>query len=263
MKKKKSKIDEYLSMEGNFISGVHNYCDRWCERCIMSDHCRVAAREKIKPHNDDSWMEELQETFSDIHEMLAETMEEQGIDYETFKAEALAEAEANPEEEIDWHEHELARQAHNYQQNARAFFDKHADVFENKEKELNQMIDIGMNQKQIEHDAIVIKDCFEVINWYMFFMEVKLIRALSSRHDEKDDADAADYPLDSNGSCKVSLLAMDSTIDAWEKLLNLFAELADEMVDILSQLNALRNAVEKEFPNARSFVRAGFDTGGK
>ncbi len=25
--------------EKKYISGVYNYCDRWCERCPLSDRC--------------------------------------------------------------------------------------------------------------------------------------------------------------------------------------------------------------------------------
>src|SRR6187549_1842421 len=27
-------------MEDNFIPGIYNYCDRWCERCTFTSRCR-------------------------------------------------------------------------------------------------------------------------------------------------------------------------------------------------------------------------------
>lgn len=27
--------------ESKFIPGIHNYCDRWCERCYFTSRCRV------------------------------------------------------------------------------------------------------------------------------------------------------------------------------------------------------------------------------
>jgi len=32
--------------EENFIPGIYNYCDRWCERCLYTDRCRVFVMEK-------------------------------------------------------------------------------------------------------------------------------------------------------------------------------------------------------------------------
>ena len=33
------------SEDGDFISGIFNYCDRWCERCTMTIKCRQYAME--------------------------------------------------------------------------------------------------------------------------------------------------------------------------------------------------------------------------
>ena len=37
--------DDLLDMAGNprFISGIYNYCDRWCERCAFTDRCLTYA----------------------------------------------------------------------------------------------------------------------------------------------------------------------------------------------------------------------------
>jgi hypothetical protein len=34
-----------MDVEGGFIPGVYNYCDRWCERCPFTGRCRVFADE--------------------------------------------------------------------------------------------------------------------------------------------------------------------------------------------------------------------------
>ena len=39
-------IDNFDGDEQNFISGIHNYCDRWCERCEFTARCRVFAAEQ-------------------------------------------------------------------------------------------------------------------------------------------------------------------------------------------------------------------------
>ncbi len=35
-----------ITSEDNFIPGIFNYCDRWCERCMYTHRCRVYVTEK-------------------------------------------------------------------------------------------------------------------------------------------------------------------------------------------------------------------------
>ena len=48
--------DEFMELADNpnFISGIHNYCDRWCERCQFTSRCAVYAIEQADPDIDDS-----------------------------------------------------------------------------------------------------------------------------------------------------------------------------------------------------------------
>lgn len=31
-----------------FISGIYNYCDRWCERCPLGHRCMIAALARLR-----------------------------------------------------------------------------------------------------------------------------------------------------------------------------------------------------------------------
>jgi len=64
---------------------------------------------------------------------------------------------------------------------------------------------------------------------------------------------------DSDGSAKVALIGIDRSIAAWGKLLSYFPEQEDELLDILVHLEKLRRTTENEFPDARAFIRPGFD----
>ena len=35
-----------METQDGFIVGVYNYCDRWCERCLLTSRCRVFAEEQ-------------------------------------------------------------------------------------------------------------------------------------------------------------------------------------------------------------------------
>ncbi|MGB5746440.1 MAG: hypothetical protein WBM69_05630 [Desulfobacterales bacterium] len=99
----------------------------------------------------------------------------------------------------------------------------------------------------------------EVIRWYQHQIYVKLRRALHSAHDEATEDDLDDYPKDSDGSTKVSLIGMDRSISAWGKIIKNFPDEEDSILGIIAHLDRLRRRTETEFPDARAFVRPGFD----
>jgi hypothetical protein len=55
------------------------------------------------------------------------------------------------------------------------------------------------------------------------------------------------------------LIAIDRSIAAWGRLNSLLPEKAGGIMPILAHLEALRRRTEQTFPNARDFIRPGFD----
>jgi hypothetical protein len=103
-----------------------------------------------------------------------------------------------------------------------------------------------------------VNDYIEVVRWYQYFIAVKMIRGLMSRIDEDDYLEEED-PRDSDGSAKVALMAIDRSISAWKLICDFRPENADSIHGLLFQLEKLRSSAETEFPNARDFIRPGFD----
>ena len=68
-----------------------------------------------------------------------------------------------------------------------------------------------------------------------------------------------EYPKDSDGSAKVALIGLDRSIAAWGAVRSHFPKEEDSIFELLIGLGRLRSKVEEVFPNARSFVRLGFD----
>ncbi len=58
---------------GNIV-GVHNYCDRWCQRCGFSSRCvgyAPVSREPM-PQVDDRLLEHLKERFDQVRTLVAQ-----------------------------------------------------------------------------------------------------------------------------------------------------------------------------------------------
>jgi len=97
----------------------------------------------------------------------------------------------------------------------------------------------------------------EVIQWYQYQIAVKTIRALSGRREELEED--LELPKDSDGSAKVALIGIDRSIAGWRLMQLSLPERTDSIVPLILQLEMLRVSLEKSFPEARGFVRPGFD----
>jgi hypothetical protein len=98
----------------------------------------------------------------------------------------------------------------------------------------------------------------EVIRWYQHQIFVKLQRAIHSSQDEEFEIENG-FPKDSDGSAKVALIGMDRSISAWGKMVRYFPDQKENMLDVITHLDRLRRQTEKKFPDARAFMRPGFD----
>jgi hypothetical protein len=68
-----------------------------------------------------------------------------------------------------------------------------------------------------------------------------------------------EFPKDSDGSAKVALIAIDRSMAAWAHMHNHFPSHKDQILSIIKHLDDLRKRVEHVFPEARNFIRPGFD----
>jgi len=68
-----------------------------------------------------------------------------------------------------------------------------------------------------------------------------------------------DFPKDSDGSAKVALIAIERSMTAWGGMYSFFPSHRDQILGIIKHLDGLRRRVERVFPEARDFVRPGFD----
>lgn len=246
-----------LAANPNLISGIHNYCDRWCERCNFTARCAVYAAEEADPDNDPSsrdinnaaFWQKLSSIFKETQEMISEWAEENGVD---LSEEALAPiGKLKEKQREDTRKHPLAKAAEKYAFDVREWFAKES-------KQTEVISDLPAQFEDVRDTEDEVSDYAEVVQWYQFFIAVKLIRGLMSRIDE-DDYLAEEDPRDSDGSAKVALMAIDRSISAWKLMCNLRPENADSIRGLLFQLEKLRSSAEREFPNARGFIRPGFD----
>ena len=259
---------DQLAGDPNLISGIYNYCDRWCERCACTARClsfkmdRATAERRAvdggKSGADrQSFWDDIARSFALARRLVEREAQKHGIDLDS--ADALVEAEREERQR----RRAAARQgsalhhaATDYWRAAKALFERLRPELDLTAVELRAQARLGAGHP--EETAAEIGDGLEVVQWYMFFIDVKLQRAVASRVDWERDGDDG-LPSDADGSAKVALVAIDRTIGAWARLRGHLPTEADAILDLLVRLERLRRAVEREFPAARTFMRPGLD----
>jgi len=253
-----------MANDPRFISGIYNYCDRWCERCAFTSRCLNYAIEKkdigemaTRDLNNKVFWDKLQVIFQQTIEMITELANERGIDLTALDMESASDEISHRLDEAK--DHELSLSAHYYSGIVDRWFELGYPLFEQRQDELNTILrlDIGGNKRYTE--AGEINDAVEVIRWYQHQIYVKLMRALTKK--ESVDSLKEDNTLqsDSDGSALVALIAIDRSIGAWGRLQEYFPQKTNNILDILLHLDRLRRKIKQVFPDARNFKRPGFD----
>ena len=85
------------------------------------------------------------------------------------------------------------------------------------------------------------------------------MRALMGKIDDDGWEEENGYPKDSDGSAKVAIISIERSIEAWASIMQIIPEAEDKIIDILSLLQKSLRLAEAEFPEARKFIRPGFD----
>ncbi len=252
-----------LAENPRFIPGVYNYCDRWCDRCPLTSRCMNFALSeeqfddpKARDINNKVFWQKLSEVFQLTLEMVKETAKEQGIDLDSIDHEEIA----KQEEQVDKtaKEQPYCQAALSYVKKVDSWFDSNKGLLEDKADELQAASLADIPGTRPADEAVSINDCLEVVRWYQHQIYVKLCRSASGMI--RGELEHLEYSLqDANGSAKVAIIGIERSIAAWGRLLNHFPQQEHTILDLLVNLKRLLRQAEAAFPDARAFVRLGFD----
>ena len=252
-----------LSQNKQFIAGIYNYCDRWCERCQFTSRClnfALGEEESADPESRDITNElfwrKLTETFQVTLDLLKEAAEREGIDLDSLNSEEPAGEERYNEEVA--RNHECCRAAEVYVEMVDDWFVSSGELFGQPEDELNLSELLKLPTVSPAGEGTGLEEAVEVVRWYQHLIYAKLMRAVRGRLEEKAEMDD-EFCRDSDGSAKVALVAIDRSIGAWGAIRTYYPLGDRHIVDLLVHLDRLRRSVEHVFPDAREFIRPGFD----
>jgi hypothetical protein len=236
-----------LADNPDLIDGIYNYCDRWCERCPFTSRCLVYATEadeevslKEQDVANASFWRDLDSVFQETLSLIPEWATASAFDL------TLLEDTSRKRKRQQVDNHPLVLTAKRYANSASDWF-RQVDVeqtSDNTSPQPNEQINTAR----------------DVVQWYQYQIAVKTMRALSGRTEESDlDTETSDSPKDSDGSAKVALIGVDRSMTAWRLMQLAAPETKPSIIPLILQLARLRNRIETEFPEARQYIRPGFD----
>ncbi len=234
-----------LADNPDLIDGIYNYCDRWCERCPFTSRWLVYATEadeEVSLKDQDvanaAFWRELDSVLQETLSLIPEWATQSGFDLTSLEDTSRK----RKRQQVD--NHPLVLTAKKYANSASDWF-KQVNVEHTPDSpQPNQQVDTAR----------------EVIEWYQYQIAVKTMRALSGRTEEFDlDSETSESPKDSDGSAKVALIGIDRSLAGWRLMQLAAPESATSIIPLILQLARLRNRTESEFPEARQYIRPGFD----
>jgi len=265
--------DHFELPEGDFIPGIYNYCNRWCERCIYTDRCRTFASEKIftrefeaikrreksMEENKDFW-DQVDKTIEEAAELIDEEVpllknDESPLFGQWEDDEDAEEAMKEHEEKRAKAENQdMSKVALQYEKAVHKWFEERKDALKQDYNSDTKDFSVsypGIDDKQ---ELKQLTESVEVILWYHIQIWIKLNRALSSSYEEEEDRELFDgFPKDSDGSAMVAINGINSSIGAWSYLRGKLLSERETIKPIIRMLLWLKMEVEKEFPNAKDF----------
>ncbi len=252
-----------LAENPRFISGIYNYCDRWCERCPFTERClnfamsedQFADPEARDLENEVFW-KKLSETFQVTLDLVKEMAEQAGVDLDSLDIKEAREEENYKNEVAE--SHKCSRAAKAYLKMVDHWFDSAMEMFGQKEDEPDLQTRSKIASVPASSEDTAPEEVTRVIRWYQHQIYIKLMRAIRGGLEEKSE-EFDEFPKDSDGSAKVALIGIDRSISAWGEMRSVFPMLENSILDILVHLERLRRETENTFPGAREFVRPGFD----
>jgi hypothetical protein len=247
------------------LAGVHDYCDRWCDRCAFANRCilNVSQSGPTRPAHADPLLDHLRQRFHEIT-TIAARRSTLGID-ELVKSlpDPDAENESEYAKEETKREHRrktdpILREAKWYSGLVHAWFEAETEGVREHGNALvlrAQAEDAG--ETSLTELARVL-DAVAIVRNDAFLICVKLQRAIDGL--EEDREARCDDPVqnDYNGSAKVALTCIDRSEGAWRAIDQWYPSCGGALT-LAEALAELRMAVEQRLPYARAFLRPGFD----
>lgn len=260
--RRRQRFDPGVDLD-QFIPGIYNYCDRWCERCPMTAKCylywqekKTEAEHQAAGRDPDDWavvLDDVRKQFAQAIHLLHEAAEAHGIDLDS-----LPRRESTP---LDPSDDPLHQRAHAYCDAAHAFLrDLRQRVLGERDTLEERARVVGPEQAASAYTDIL--DAYEVVSWYHMLIPAKVHRALCSKmraEGNEDEQGRKHQGGDALGSARVAHESAVRSMAALRRAYDWDKALEDQVIPLLADLDWIRKQIAGTFPGFESFKRPGLD----
>jgi hypothetical protein len=218
-----------MEVQDGFIVGIFNYCDRWCERCPLTNRCRL---------------------FADMAE----------IDFEQGNGPLTEPRMARERRRLAAQMIELHSEAVELGEKARPKADEplghlppglESQLEPDPEVVANGAALRGKMRKLQLSANPAVRLAGETIQYFSLFVPMKMMRALA----QVARNGPGEQQSDANGSGKAALLALERMEAAWRTLIDTHHYWAKEAAPFLAEIARMQRNLGRARPNARAGVR--------
>jgi hypothetical protein len=213
-----------MMLKDGFIVGISSFCDRWCARCPLTSHCELFTHHGS---DKDSTTADSRSTLLHQVEMMRAIAEQPAAAPRPRKIrpsklpEGMECAPFGPSPEVVKNSQAL----HRKKQRAR----------------LSANAAVRMAAETIEH--------------FTLFVPVKMMLCLGTVSREGPGPQQSE----ANGWGKAAMLGLDRMRAAWKILVDTRHYSESDVAPFLSEIDRMQRNLDRAVPNARGFVRPGFD----
>ncbi len=242
-------------MEKQYINGIFNYCDRWCERCPMASDCGnyapyfkggSAGLLKRDKKNRLFWNRVDGKTAAvlEFTEKEAKKREVDVSDIEIIDARKkfdLFQGEAKT--------NEVLRAGRKYEDQVDDWFDAACEKYPLRAEDIT-ISELKLAKEAAFENIDEINEMIEVVFRYQLQIYLKLSRAFFSKGKEELGEQEGD---DSLGAARLIILFIDRSLAGWHVFYNSFTKEQESILPIMFTLLSIRNRILKEFPGVMDF----------
>lgn len=259
--------------QSDFIPGIYNYCDTWCERCLLTARCSSFQTQRqqedgVTPTTATNTGEVLVQQLTEALNMTKQYLEKLRVQGDFPDDTGPTEDEKRRLEEQaafrrqQAKNHPIAQISHHYMRSSGEWIRQEANLLEEAGNHQAQAVELGIREHEEALDQLnALKDAWEMIKWYRTLIPVKAMSALRVLTDPIDPSNRPDPYLNDYylGKAKLVLVCIDRSLMAWQTMLATYPEKTDDTLDALAMLSRMRREMETLFPQARAFRRPGLD----
>lgn len=283
--------------EDNYIEGIYDFCDGWCEKCPYTSKCSYFATNvkdtgflsSLDEEKNEEFWKKLHDLFSETYDMLLALAKEHNIDVSDIEKMEISVAGDDDDYDEDFDDDEEEDEDFEEEEDYEEEEDDYDDGIDEVSRKIiysSEIINVCNTYQTLTEDWFDYSENLIKKKEYAFNnlleMEIPGIDAEKMFLTINDAIDVVNWYLflikervkkalfdkmhntegeenNYNGSAKVALVAIDRCIASWCCLYEQFEETEDKILAILLVLGDLRKKIEEEFTEARFFIREGLD----